>query len=59
MTLPATGDTAGGATPIANGKMRGDEISFTVGNSIYRGRVNGNRIDGTIEAGGKWKATRG
>ncbi len=51
--------SSGGATPIANGKMRGDEISFSVGNSIYRGRVNGNRIDGTIEGGGKWQATRG
>ncbi len=50
--------SSGGATPIANGKMRGDEISFTVGNSVYRGRVNGNRIDGTIEGGGKWQATR-
>ena len=51
--------SSSGATPIANGKMRGDEISFTVGNSVYRGRVNGNRIDGTIEGGGKWQATRG
>lgn len=51
--------SSSGATPIANGKMRGDEISFTVGNSVYRGRVNGNRIDGMIEGGGKWQATRG
>ena len=51
--------SASGATPIANGKMRGDEISFSVGNNIYRGRVNGNLIDGTIEGGGKWQATRG
>jgi hypothetical protein len=44
--------------PIANGKMRGDEISFTVGSNTYRGRVTGNRIEGTTSDGGKWQATR-
>ena len=43
---------------ITDGKMRGDEISFKVGNNVYRGRVAGNKIDGTIEGGGKWQATR-
>ena len=45
-------------TPISNGKMRGDEIQFTAGNSVYRGRMMGSRIEGTIEGGGKWQATR-
>jgi hypothetical protein len=44
--------------PITNGKMRGDEISFTVGSNTYRGRVTGNRIEGTTSDGGKWQATR-
>lgn len=44
--------------PIANGKMRGDEISFTVGSNTYRGRVTGNRIEGKTSDGGKWQATR-
>lgn len=44
--------------PIANGKMRGDEISFTVGSNTYRGRVTGNRIEGSTSDGGKWQATR-
>jgi hypothetical protein len=38
--------------------MRGDEISFTVGSNTYRGRVTGNRIEGTTSDGGKWQATR-
>jgi hypothetical protein len=46
------------SAPIANGKMRGDEISFTVGSNTYRGRVTGNRIEGTTSDGGKWQATR-
>jgi hypothetical protein len=47
---------------IMNGKLRGDQISFTAGGREYSGRVNGNTIDGTIKAGGKsseWRATRG
>jgi SAM-dependent methyltransferase len=33
-----------GAEPIENGRLRGEEISFTVGKSIYTGRVEGNRM---------------
>jgi hypothetical protein len=47
-----------GATPISNGKMNADAISFTVGNRIYSGRVTGNRMEGTISDGGKWQATK-
>jgi SAM-dependent methyltransferase len=54
--------TAGGrATPIQNGKMRGDQISFSVNDTQYTGRVNGNLIDGTVTTGqatAEWKATR-
>ena len=49
----------GGAAPISNGKMNGDEISFAVGERTYKGRVTGNRMEGTISDGGKWQATRG
>jgi SAM-dependent methyltransferase len=48
----------GGATPISNARMRGDQISFTVGDKVYNGRVTGNRIEGTISDGGTWQATR-
>jgi SAM-dependent methyltransferase len=50
-----------GATAISEGKLRGEEISFTVGTTRYSGRVNGNTIEGTATAGGKsqpWRATR-
>jgi precorrin-6B methylase 2 len=49
-----------GSTPIANGRLRGDEISFSAGNARYTGRVNGNTIRGTIVggSGGSWTATR-
>jgi SAM-dependent methyltransferase len=45
---------------ITNGKLNGDQISFTAGGAQYAGRVNGNAIEGTIKGGsnGKWTATR-
>ena len=50
-----------GSTPIANGKMRGDQITFDAGGSRYTGRVNGDAIDGTMTSGGNtstWRASR-
>jgi SAM-dependent methyltransferase len=43
-------------SPI-EGKLNGDQISFTAGNTQYSGRVNGNSIEGTA-GGTKWTATR-
>jgi hypothetical protein len=48
----------GSTTPLQSGRLRGDRISFVVGNAQYSGRVNGERIDGTTSAGGAWSATR-
>jgi hypothetical protein len=42
--------TLGGA-PIADGKLRGEEITFTAGGQKYTGKVNGNTITGTSGAG--------
>jgi len=39
---------------ITDGKMNGEQISFTAGGTTYRGRVSGNTIEGPIP----WKATR-
>jgi hypothetical protein len=36
-----------GGTPIADGKLRGEEITFTAGGQRYTGKVNGNTITGT------------
>jgi precorrin-6B methylase 2 len=39
-----TGNLSG--TPISNGKLTGDQLTFTVGTTKYSGRVNGNAISG-------------
>jgi methyltransferase family protein len=43
-------------TPI-NGKLNGDQISFTAGNISFTGRVSGNSMDGSA-SGTKWSASR-
>ena len=46
---------------VQGGRLRGDQISFTAGESRYAGRVSGNTIEGTVTSGGKsapWTATR-
>jgi hypothetical protein len=49
-----------GKAPIENGRLRGEEISFTVGGSTYTGRVERNRmrvnatVDGHVT---QWTAT--
>jgi hypothetical protein len=49
-----------GSTPISNGRLRGDEITFSASSVRYTGRVNGNVIRGTLTggSGGTWTATR-
>jgi hypothetical protein len=45
--------------PITDGKLYGDQITFTAAGVIYAGRVSGDSIDGTQSGGaGKWQATR-
>jgi len=41
-----------------NGKLNGDQITFTAGATQYTGRVNGNAMEGSA-GGAKWSATRG
>jgi hypothetical protein len=45
------------STPISNGRLRGDELTFTAGNVQYTGKVSGNTIEGTA-GGSAWRATR-
>jgi hypothetical protein len=45
-------------TPIANGRLKGDQIIFNAEGSIYIGRVSGNDMEGEISSGGDWKAVR-
>lgn len=43
----------GTSTPVTNGRLRGDQISFRVGATEYSGRVNGSAM-----VGAGWNATR-
>ena len=43
--------------PIENGRLRGDELSFTANGVGYTGHVNGNVIEGQT-ANGAWRASR-
>jgi precorrin-6B methylase 2 len=49
-----------GGRAISEGRLRGEEITFNVGNARYTGKVNGNQISGTTTGGqgGNWTATR-
>ena len=50
-----------GSTPIANGKLRGDQVTFDAGTSKYAARVNGDTMEGTLTSGGttsNFKASR-
>jgi Methyltransferase domain len=46
------------STPITNGRLNGDQISFTAGGNQYTGYVNGNVMEGSVGSGGGWKASR-
>jgi SAM-dependent methyltransferase len=50
--------SAGNRSMLTNGKLRGDWISFTIGKTLYEGRVNGDSIKGIMQGGGSWSATR-
>ena len=47
-----------GTTPISEGRLRGNEITFTAGGATYTGQVNGNAMQGTTSPGGRWSATK-
>lgn len=43
----------GKSVDVTNGRLKGTEISFTVNGQTYRGKVNGNAIEGA-----NWKASK-
>jgi precorrin-6B methylase 2 len=49
-----------GGADISGGRLRGDEITFSVGGAKYTGRVAGNAMKGTVTggSGGTFTATR-
>ena len=53
--LTGTLDAGGAKLPVTNGRIRGDQISFTAGGVSYEGRVDGDSISGV---NGAWSAVR-
>jgi SAM-dependent methyltransferase len=52
----------GNNVQITNGRLRGDQLSFSAGGAAYSGSVSANSIEGIVKSGGtesKWSATRG
>lgn len=59
--ISGTLKSGGNTTLITNGKLHGDQVSFTAGGAQYTGRVRGGTIDGMVKSGGKtshWTANR-
>lgn len=59
--ISGTVGSGSAARPIAEGRLAGDEITFTAGGEAFRGRVNGDVIEGTRGSKGSttaWRATR-
>ncbi len=59
--VSGTLDSGNVTAPLSRGTLSGDQIRFVAGGAEYRGRVNGNTIEGTMKSGGKssaWKASR-
>jgi hypothetical protein len=53
--------TSNGAATDVNGRLRGDQITFKIGDAEYTGRVNGTSMEGSVKNGpngGSWKAER-
>jgi hypothetical protein len=53
--LSGTLSSGGTSAPITNGRLFGDQISFSVGGAKFSGRVQGDTMRG---ANGAWSATR-
>ncbi len=48
----------GATTPVTNGRLRGNVITFEAGAARFTGIVDGSTITGTTGAGGAWTASR-
>jgi precorrin-6B methylase 2 len=59
--LSGTFKSGSNTVAIKNGQLRGDLISFSIGDANYSGRVNGDTMEGIYESCGittKWKTTK-
>ena len=50
--------SSGGKETAINGRLNGNDISFTAGSSEYVGRVEGDAMSGNIKSGAAWRATK-
>jgi hypothetical protein len=57
-TVSGTLRTEGKTLALQDGKLRGDQITFTAGGVRYTGKVSGTRIEG-LARNTPWSATRG
>jgi hypothetical protein len=60
-TFKGTVKTGNVIAPIMQGRLKGDQISFTAGDTQYSGTVKGGTMDGTAKSAkgeAKWTATR-
>ena len=60
-TFSGTIQSGAASEPVTDGRLSGDQISFSVGGTTYIGRVSGNTMQGTFPSGGNttpWSATR-
>lgn len=48
----------GKTTPVSEGNLNGNNITFKVGGTTYTGQVNGNSMTGTTSAKAEWSATK-
>jgi SAM-dependent methyltransferase len=48
------------SVPVRNGRLKGDQISFAIGDADYSGHVAGSAMQGTVKGSthGSWRATR-
>ncbi len=58
-TFSGTVSNGGASIPVTDGRLAGDELTFTAAGDAYTGKVNGDSIEGTTRSGAVWKARRG
>ena len=58
--VTGTLSAGGGTVPVRNGRLRGDLITFSIGDADYVGRVNGEGMRGSVTGSthGPWNAVR-
>jgi precorrin-6B methylase 2 len=53
-----SGELTGGTTSAVTGRLKGEEITLTIGGVEHKGRVTGDRMQGTRANGQTWTAER-